>query len=172
MALTQPASPSLVKLALRSRSRSLHSSRPCLFRPGHLPCPLCHWAFAHAVPSTRRALPPPSLSCASGSSHDSDLSASFSSLGKLLTFLTRSFFPLRSQSTRLLSSVTLISDEQICIYSCDNRASLVAQTVKNLPAMQETWVPSLCQEGMANPPVGRIDAEVEIPVFWSSDRNS
>ena len=25
-------------------------------------------------------------------------------------------------------------------------ASLVAQTVKNLPAMQETWVPSLGQE--------------------------
>ena len=48
----------------------------------------------------------------------------------------------------------------------------MAQTVKNLPAMQETWVPSLCREGMANPPVGRIDAEVEIPVFWSSDRNS
>ena len=27
-----------------------------------------------------------------------------------------------------------------------NRASLVAQTVKNLPAMQETWDPSLDQE--------------------------
>ena len=26
------------------------------------------------------------------------------------------------------------------------RASLVAQTVKNLPAMQETWVPSLAWE--------------------------
>ena len=26
------------------------------------------------------------------------------------------------------------------------RASLVAQTVKNLPAIQETWVPSLGQE--------------------------
>ena len=26
-------------------------------------------------------------------------------------------------------------------------ASLVAQTVKNLPAMQETWVQSLCWEG-------------------------
>ena len=26
------------------------------------------------------------------------------------------------------------------------KASLVAQTVKNLPAMQETWVPSLGQE--------------------------
>ena len=24
-----------------------------------------------------------------------------------------------------------------------NRASLMAQTIKNLPAMQETWVPSL-----------------------------
>ena len=28
----------------------------------------------------------------------------------------------------------------------DYRASLVAQIVKNLPAMQETWVPSLGQE--------------------------
>ena len=28
-----------------------------------------------------------------------------------------------------------------------NLASLVAQMVKNLPAMQETWVPSLGQEG-------------------------
>ena len=27
-----------------------------------------------------------------------------------------------------------------------NRASLVAQTVKNLPAMQEAWVQSLGQE--------------------------
>ena len=26
------------------------------------------------------------------------------------------------------------------------RASMVAETVKNLPAMQETWVPSLGQE--------------------------
>ena len=37
-------------------------------------------------------------------------------------------------------------------------ASLLARTVKNLPAMQETWVPSLGQEdplekGMAPPPV-------------------
>ena len=38
------------------------------------------------------------------------------------------------------------------------RASLVAQTVKNLPAIQETWVQSLSredflEEGMATPPV-------------------
>ena len=37
-------------------------------------------------------------------------------------------------------------------------ASLVAQTVKNLPATQKTWVPSLCrgdplEKGMATPPV-------------------
>ena len=28
----------------------------------------------------------------------------------------------------------------------EQRASLVAQTVKNMPAMQETWVPSLSWE--------------------------
>ena len=33
------------------------------------------------------------------------------------------------------------------IYSTKNLASLVAQPVKNPPAMQETWVPSLGQEG-------------------------
>ena len=27
-----------------------------------------------------------------------------------------------------------------------DRASLVAQMVKNMPAVQETWVQSLCQE--------------------------
>ena len=37
---------------------------------------------------------------------------------------------------------------------CDKEASLAAQTVKNLPAMQETWVQSLgledpLEEGMA-----------------------
>ena len=41
----------------------------------------------------------------------------------------------------------------VCIYRAD---SLVAQTVKNLPAMQETHVPSLgwkdpLENGMANP---------------------
>ena len=30
------------------------------------------------------------------------------------------------------------------------RAFLVAQTVKNLPAMQETWVQSLSQEDLEN----------------------
>ena len=33
------------------------------------------------------------------------------------------------------------------IYFADEWASLVAQTVKNLPAVQETWVPSLGREG-------------------------
>ena len=31
-------------------------------------------------------------------------------------------------------------------YFMSTEASLVPQTVKNLPAMQETWVPSLGQE--------------------------
>ena len=44
----------------------------------------------------------------------------------------------------------------MCHWPNNNWASLVAQTVKNLPAMQETWVQSLGQEdplekGMANP---------------------
>ena len=36
--------------------------------------------------------------------------------------------------------------QHICQFACGGRmilASLVAQMVKNLPAMQETWVPSL-----------------------------
>ena len=49
------------------------------------------------------------------------------------------------------------------------RASLVAQTVKNLPAIQETWVPSLGQEdplgkGMAthsSTPAWKIPEEEE-----------
>ena len=38
----------------------------------------------------------------------------------------------------------------LCVYLRSTPAlevSLVAQMVKNLPAMQETWVRSLCQEG-------------------------
>ena len=35
----------------------------------------------------------------------------------------------------------------LILASADLRASLVAQTVKNLPAMQETWVRSLGWEG-------------------------
>ena len=31
-------------------------------------------------------------------------------------------------------------------YACKSRVSLVAQTVKNLPAVWETWVPSLGRE--------------------------
>ena len=38
----------------------------------------------------------------------------------------------------------------------EGRASLVAQTVKNLPAMQETWVQSLC---------GKDPLEKGMPVF-------
>ena len=39
--------------------------------------------------------------------------------------------------------------QHICLFACGVRmilASLVAQMVKNLPAMQETWVPSLSLE--------------------------
>ena len=50
-----------------------------------------------------------------------------------------------------------------CIFPYKERASLVAQMVKNPPAMQETWVPSLgwedpLKEGMATHP--RIPGKV------------
>ena len=43
-----------------------------------------------------------------------------------------------------------------CMHMCIYRASLVSQTVKNLPAMGETWIPSLGSgrspgEGNVNP---------------------
>ena len=38
------------------------------------------------------------------------------------------------------------SKDFIFAQSNTSRASLVAQTMKNLPAIQETWVPSLGQE--------------------------
>ena len=58
----------------------------------------------------------------------------------------------------LLVSGIQHSDSDIFVYVCIyhiNGASLLFQTVKNLPAMQETWVQSLSQEdplekGLAN----------------------
>ena len=49
----------------------------------------------------------------------------------------------------LLVSGIQHSDSDIYVYVCVyyiNGASLLVQTVKNLPAMQETWVQSLCWE--------------------------
>ena len=42
------------------------------------------------------------------------------------------------------------------------RASLVAQLVKNLPAMQETWVQSLGWED----PLEKEKVTLPAPVFW------
>ena len=42
------------------------------------------------------------------------------------------------------------------------RASLVAQLVKNLPAMQETWVRSLGWED----PLEKVRERLPTPVFW------
>ena len=69
---------------------------------------------------------------------------------------------------------------QIGVFIGD-RASLVAQLVKNLPAMQETWVPSLgwedpLEEGMATHssvlawriPVGREAWHVTVHVVTKS----
>ena len=53
-------------------------------------------------------------------------------------------------------------------YNMDNksqqilRASLVAQLVKNLPAMQETWVQSLGWED----PLEKEKVTLPAPVFW------
>ena len=38
--------------------------------------------------------------------------------------------------------------ESLCCIPETKRASLVAQTVKNLPVIQETWIQSLCQEDL------------------------
>ena len=55
-------------------------------------------------------------------------------------------------------SYSLLSWPKLQIYTCIHRASTVAQTIKNLPAMQETWVWSvgwkdLLEKGMATTPV-------------------
>ena len=47
---------------------------------------------------------------------------------------------------------------QLC---CKNKSSLVAQLVKNLPAMRETWVRSLGWEN----PLG----QGKVPVFWPGE---
>ena len=44
----------------------------------------------------------------------------------------------------------------------DTRASLVAQMIKNLPAMQETWVQSLGQED----PLGKEMATLSSILAW------
>ena len=46
-----------------------------------------------------------------------------------------------------------------------NRDSLVAQTVKNLPAIWETWVPSL---GLEDPSLGLEDPLEKDMATWSS----
>ena len=51
------------------------------------------------------------------------------------------------QRSKILSATTKIQHSQInTIIIHTYRASLVAQSVKNLPAVQETWVGSLDQE--------------------------
>ena len=46
----------------------------------------------------------------------------------------------------LLFSFNLFSIFSSTLFKVCSRASLVAQTVKNLPAMRQSWVQSLCQE--------------------------
>ena len=50
----------------------------------------------------------------------------------------------------------------LTIYKGPTRASLVAETVKNPPAMQETWVRSLGQED----PLEREMATHSSPLVW------
>ena len=51
--------------------------------------------------------------------------------------------------------------------------SLVAQKVKNLPAVQETWIQSLCQEdplekGMGPTPVFCLENSMERGAWWAT----
>ena len=64
--------------------------------------------------------------------------------GRLLT--TR--LPGKSQDINLTKEIQNVYDEssKTLLKKNKDRASLVAQTVKNLPAMQETWVQSLGRE--------------------------
>ena len=57
-----------------------------------------------------------------------------------------------------------LAKAKICtIWPLQNRPSLEAQLVKNLPAMQETWVPSLGWEDV--PEKERLPT----PVFWPGE---
>ena len=49
-----------------------------------------------------------------------------------------------------------------CMMYCEYRASLVAQLVKNLPALQETWVQSLGWEN----PLGKGKATHSSILAW------
>ena len=46
----------------------------------------------------------------------------------------------------IASSCCILSISEFASPTVDTRASLVAQRLKHLPAMQETWVPSLGRE--------------------------
>ena len=48
-------------------------------------------------------------------------------------------------------------------------ASLVAQTVKNLPAMQETWVRSLGQEDPLEKEVDTHSSVLACIILWTED---
>ena len=49
----------------------------------------------------------------------------------------------------------------------DTRASLVAQMIKNLPAMQETWVQSLGQEDPLGKEMATLSSILAWRVLWT-----
>ena len=48
-------------------------------------------------------------------------------------------------------------------------ASLVPQLVKNLPAMQETWVQSLCQEDLLEKEIGTHSSILAWEIPWTEE---
>ena len=60
--------------------------------------------------------------------------------------LQKTVHPILKMNAYLRHNMTLTLDFPWVAYHLHVRASLVAQTVKNLPAKQETWVQSLGQE--------------------------
>ena len=51
----------------------------------------------------------------------------------------------------------------------DNRASLVSQKVKNLPAMQETWVLSLSQEEPLEKGMATLSSILAWEIPWTEE---
>ena len=50
-----------------------------------------------------------------------------------------------------------------------SRASLVAQLVKNLPAIQETWVQSLGQEDPLEKGMGTLSSILAWRILWTEE---
>ena len=62
-----------------------------------------------------------------------------------------------------------VGHNRVKLTKCDNWASLVAQTVKNLPAMQETWVRSLGQEDALEKGMATHSSILACRVPWTEE---